>query len=87
MRKIVILSTAFAAAGVLSACASIGGGQDLRILSANEDGITYQVKSTKVSETESAARSYCEARGRTSVLDRVTPVDGNANVSYFCRQQ
>lgn len=86
MKKIIIASiaTAFAFSG-LSACASLGGGNDVRILSANEAGVTYQVKSTKVSTTESVARAYCESRGRTAMLDRVTPVGQDANVSYFCR--
>lgn len=85
MRKVILVVAVAAAFGGLSACASFGGGGGPRILSANEAGITYQVRSTKVSTTESAARAYCEARGRTSALDRVTPVGNDANVSYFCR--
>lgn len=68
----------------LSACASMGGSSP-RILSANEAGITYQVKSTKVASTESAAQEYCNSRNRNATLDRVTPVGKDSNVSYFCR--
>ena len=34
---------------------------------------------------EKEAQAYCSTKGRTAVLDRVTPNGKDANVSYYCR--
>lgn len=78
MKKIFAASAACAA---LAACAS----STPRILSASEVGITYRVSSNNVAKAETAAAEYCKTRGRTAVLDRVTPVGKNSNASFFCR--
>lgn len=71
-----------ACALLATACATTSGP---RIISANEAGITYRVKSDRVTVAEDAAKEYCRMRGRVAVLDRVSPVGKDANVSFFCR--
>jgi len=56
----------------------------LSILSASESGISYRVKSNHVPQAELAADEYCRSRGRSSQLDRVSPVDNYANASFIC---
>lgn len=68
----------------LSACQTFSPAP-LSILSANEDGISYRVKSDHIPRAEAAAAEYCRSRGRTSYLDRVSPVDDYANASFVCR--
>ena len=55
------------------------------IVSANEAGITIRVKANNVDAAEAEARAYCEGKGRTAVLDRVTPDGNDATVSFYCR--
>ena len=55
------------------------------ILSANDAGITLQVRADSVANAEKEAQAYCNTKGRTAVLDRVTPNGNDANVSYYCR--
>lgn len=77
--KKVLVSTALCAA--LAACS----GSTPRVLSASEVGVTYRVNANNVPRAEQAASEYCASRGRVAVLDRVTPVNNNANASFFCR--
>lgn len=79
MKKIASIAVMFCLS--LSACMTTNPS----ILSANEAGITIQVKADKVSDAETEAQAYCNTKGRTAVLDRVTPNGNDANVSYYCR--
>jgi putative hemolysin len=72
---------ALAAVVVLSACVTTTPS----ILSANDAGITLQVRANNVANAEKEAQAYCATKGRTAVLDRVTPNGKDANVSYYCR--
>ncbi len=65
----------------LTACATTGPS----ILSANDAGITIKVRADQVDKAEAEAETYCESKGRTAVLDRVTPAGKDANVSFYCR--
>jgi Pyruvate/2-oxoacid:ferredoxin oxidoreductase gamma subunit len=55
------------------------------IVSASEAGITIRVKANNVPAAEAEAKAYCEGKGRTAVLDRVTPDGNEATVSFYCR--
>ncbi len=54
-----------------------------RVVSANNQGITYQVKPEDQSKAESAARDYCRARNRNAELRTVTPTGGGRSTITF----
>lgn len=83
--EIIVKKSAFMvalAAASLSACMT---NSTPSILSANDAGITLQVRADSVDNAQSEAQAYCATKGRTAVLDRVTPNGKDANVSYYCR--
>jgi len=71
--------------GTLAILTLVGCAPTPRIISADNQGVTYRVKADSQAAARSAAAEYCKTRGREAQLNNVTAASNNRSIlSFVC---
>jgi hypothetical protein len=71
------------AALMLAACGTFGGGGDVSIVSASPTAVTVKYDEGALEKAQEQASNHCGSHARRSVLNRVTPGEGDERIGIF----